>query len=281
MPVTIITDSSSLMPPELARRYGITVVPVTVVINGVEYVDGIDIDADSFYAFFADGATPVLSTSQPSPGRFAAAYQEAVANGASEILSIHVSSAVSGTLNSASLAAADSPVPVQLVDTGLAGFGISCCVWEAAEALRAGASLENAATVAEATAATVGNVFIVHALELMRSGGRVAIPENAATAGIPILSYIGTELKVVGTAGDVEAAAQAMAAFCTRPELGSPLRAAIGTADRATAPLSQALDRLLASHPAVSDVVHYRIGPSMGANTGPGTSGAFFYPARI
>jgi DegV family protein with EDD domain len=277
--IGVVTDSNSQLPDELRDRYGVVVVPLTVVVDGVAHEEGVDLDADGFYAAFADGHTPTVSTAQPSPGRFAQVYEQVAASGATEILSIHIGSAISGTLNSARLAAAGAPVPVRLVDTGTSSFGIACCVWEAGEALQRGASIEDAAAVAEATAATVGNVFIVKALDLARAGGRVLVGDEGAEGTIPVLSLVGSDLQVLGQVRDVDEAAHAMAQHATRPELGDRLRVAVGIADAAAAPLWTALEDQLRDHPSVVDLVRYRVGPSVGAHTGPGTAGAFFYPA--
>ena len=209
-----------------------------------------------------------------------AAYARSAAKGATEILSIHIGSAVSGTLNSARLVTDDAPVPVRLVDTNTSSFGIACCVWEAADAVRAGASIEKAAAVAETVGASVGNVFVVSALDLARAGGRVVVDEAAAGDGIPVLSLDGGDLKVVATVHDVDAATEAMASYCTRPELGDQLRIAVGVADSGAGPLWRALEDRVARHPSVVEVVRYRIGPSVGVHTGPGTVGAFFWPVQ-
>ena len=125
-----VTDSNAQLPAELAAgsasRSSRSPSPSTASVRR-----GRRLDADAFYARF-DTGTPTVSTSQPSPGAFADAYARVAERGASEILSIHIGSAVSGTLNSARIAVAGSPVPVRLVDTGTASFGVSCCVWEAA-----------------------------------------------------------------------------------------------------------------------------------------------------
>ena len=278
--IGIVTDSNSQLPPELQERYRVEVVPLTVVVDGVDHAEGVDLDADGFYALFRDGNAPVVSTAQPSPGRFAEAYERVAARGATEILSIHIGSAISGTLNSARLAAADAPVPVHLVDTGTSSFGIACCVWEAGAAIARGADIKEAAAVAEATGVTTDNVFVVKALDLARAGGRVVVrAEDAGGAdGIPVLSLVGSDLKVLGLVRDVEEAADAMAAHATRPELGDSLRVAVGIADAAAAPLWTALEAKVREHPSVVDVVRYRIGPSVGVHTGPGTAGAFSYP---
>jgi len=277
--IRIVTDSNAQVPDGLRRRFGIEVVPLTVVVDGVEHAEGEDLDADVFYARFADGK-PDVSTSQPSPGRFATTYDALAAAGATEILSIHIGSAVSGTLNSARIAAQGSPVPVRLVDTGTASFGIACCVWEAAEAVAGGAAAEDAAVIAESVGATVGNVFVVGALDLARAGGRLAagVADTADVDAIPVLSLVGGEIRPVGQARDVDEAAEVMATYART--WGDGLRCAVGIADAAAAPLGQALEDRLGAAPEVKEVVRYRVGPSVGVHTGPGTAGAFFYPAR-
>jgi DegV family protein with EDD domain len=278
--IGLVTDSNAQLPPELVERYRVEVVPLTVMVDGVDHLEGVDLDADAFYAAFAADHTPRVATSQPSPGRFAAAYHRLADAGAEEILSIHIGSAMSGTLNSARLASGDSPVPVRVIDTGTASFGVGCCVWEAAEALRAGATAEEAAAVAEGLAPRIGNVFVVGALDLVRAGGRlaaVAAADAAEGQGIPVLSLVEGAVQVVGTAADVNQATTVMAERVRAA--GSGLRVAVGIADTGAAPLWQALEAALAGAPEVTEVVRYRVGPSVGAHTGPGTAGAFFYPA--
>jgi DegV family protein with EDD domain len=276
--IGLVTDSNSQLPAELAERYGVEIVPLTVTVDGVAHLEGVDLDADGFYERFADGRVPEVSTSQPSPGQFADAYRRLADAGATEILSIHIGSAISGTLNSARLAAQGSAVPVRLVDTGTASFGVACCVWEAGEALARGATVEEAAQVAEQLAATVGNVFTVRALDLARAGGRLAAGVDTGTGdAIPVLSLVGGAITVVGTAATLAEAADVMADRVTGA--GARLRVAVGVADADAAPLVSALEDRLRGHERVLEMVRYRVGPSVGVHSGPGTAGAFFYPA--
>lgn len=272
--IALVTDSNAQLPVELAERYRVEVVPMTVTVDGTDYAEGVDLDADDFYALF-EGGPPSVSTSQPSPGRFAETYARVAEQGATQILSIHIGSAVSGTLNSARVAADRCPVPVRLVDTGTASFGVACCVWEAAEALKGGATVEDAASVAAELGTRVGNVFTVHALDLARSGGRLRVGVDQDDDGIAVLSLVEGEIRRIGRATDVDEAARVMADYVT--SAGSSLRVAIGVADRAAAPFWTALESLLYDAEEVREVVRYRIGPSVGAHTGPGTAGAFFY----
>lgn len=274
--IGLCTDSNSQLPRSLIDRYGVEVVPITVTIDGVDYAEGVDLDADTFYARFDGGATPQVSTAQPSPGRFADAYRRLADSGVSEIISIHVSAAVSGTLNSARLAAGDAPVKVHLVDSGTASFGIGCCVWEAAEALVEGATVREAIDVAQTLARSIGNVFVVGALDLVRQGGRLDPTGTPSNDAVPVLSLVDGKVSVIATASDLVASTMVMASYVRA--WGTGLKVAIGLADRAAAPLSDALAEALANADEIREVVSYRIGPSVGVHTGPGTAGAFFFP---
>jgi DegV family protein with EDD domain len=270
--IGLVTDSNAQLPAELAGRYGVEVVPLTVVVDGVEHLEGVDLDADDFYDRFR-GARPAVSTAQPSPGRFAAAYEAVADRGATEILSVHIGSSVSGTVNSARLASQVSPVPVRIVDTGTASFAVSLCLWEAAEAVAAGATVEEAAAAAERVGGTVGNIFVVGVLDMARAGGRLA-EVGAGTATIALLSLSAGVMREVDRCGDLEAAADGMARFVR--DAGPSLRVGVGLSDASTLPLVVAVEDRLRAAPEVTELVRYRVGPSVGAHTGPGTVGVMF-----
>lgn len=273
-PVGLVTDSNAQLPAELRDRYGVEVVPLSVTVDGEEYLEGVDLDAGDFYARFRTGR-PTVSTAQPSPGRFAAAYDALAERGATAILSVHIGSSVSGTVNAARLASQVSPVPVRIVDTGTASFAVSLCLWAAAEALAGGATVDGAAAAAERVAATVGNVFVVGALDMARAGGRLAADVAPATT-VPVLTLAGGVMREVGRAATVEGAAGAMAEFVLAA--GAGLRVGVGVSDPGTLPLVEAIEARLRAAPEVREVVRYVIGPSVGAHTGPGTVGAMFAP---
>lgn len=210
-----------------------------------------------------------------------AAFQELIDGGVDQILSIHIADAMSGTLNSARLAAQDVEAPIRLVDTGTASFGISCCAWAAAEAIAAGADIEAAATVAESSAASLRTAFIVGVPSLIDRSGRadgVAV-EAASGDGIPVLAMTGGDLSVLTTAPNLDGAVQAMVddALAWAPSSADGLRIAVGASDVSSAPVSRAITDLVAADRRVAEVLHYRIGPSVGAHTGPGTAGLFVF----
>ncbi len=135
--VAVVTDSTACLSAELAAEGGILVVPLRVVFGDraadQDAADGEPADQD---ALDHDAAVTVaeveralhdgrrIGTASPAPGRFAAAYAAAAAQGAEFIVSVHLSARLSGTLNSASLAAAGAPVPVRVVDSRSIGMGL-------------------------------------------------------------------------------------------------------------------------------------------------------------
>ncbi|MRR32690.1 DegV family EDD domain-containing protein, partial [bacterium] len=104
MTVSIVTDSTCDLPAETIARYSIQVIPLYINIDHQGYLDGIDITREEFYTRLPLYATPP-STAVPSTERFVAAYTTLADEGASEVLSIHISTALSGVMNVARIAA--------------------------------------------------------------------------------------------------------------------------------------------------------------------------------
>lgn len=270
--IGICTDSNSQLPDSLAERYGVEVVPITVIVDGHEYLEGVDLDADRFYEMLGTEPRPTVGTSQPSPGQFAAAYDTLLQRGCDQILSIHLMAATSSTLNSARLAARSLPIPVRLVDSGTAGFGISCCVWSAAAAVARGASIDQAVQVAESLSPQIGAVFIVGQPKFLRSGSALDTPN-----GVAITKMNDGILEVVDHVETLTDAVHTMADTATA--WGNGLNVAVGFADRDSERFTQVLAAEIGTSPNVVEVVRYRIGPSVGAYAGLGTVGVFMFPA--
>lgn len=261
----LCTDSSALLPAWLAASLPLEVVPVGVVLDG-ELHDEPDLDVDAFYARLAVGGR--ATTSQPSPGRFAAAYAAAAARGAREVISIHVDGRVSGTLGSAELAAREAPLPVRVVDTKTASFGVGICVLAVADAVAGGAPPHEAAEVVAGLVPAIGNVFVAGSAP----GGRVP-----TRTGLPVFSFVQGRSEALAAADSLEDSAAVMAAHVLLQ--AGPLRAAVGHAHASTAPAADQLARALERSGRVVEVLRYRVGPSVGAHTGPLSFGAFWWPA--
>jgi len=169
--IGVVTDSTACLPGSVVAEHGIIVVPLQVVIGGASYDEGSQATAASV-AEALRRYTPV-STSRPSPAAFLDAYDRAVAAGCDAVLSIHLSADMSGTYDSAILAAREAPVPVRVIDSRSLGMGLGYAVLSAIEAVGSGAGLDEAAVVAEKRAAASTIVFYVDTLEHLRRGGRI------------------------------------------------------------------------------------------------------------
>lgn len=278
MSIAIVTDSNAQMPRALLDRFGIRVVPLTIVIDGTEYHEGVDLDSADFYTRLAGGAT--VSTAAPSPGAVLTAYEAAIAGGADEILSIHIGANTSATLASVAIAARLTSVPVSVVDTGTASFGVGCCVWAAAECLAGGGTIEDGRSVAARVAAAVGNVFVVGSLGLARAGGRLSqAADSGASVPVAVLALEGGQMLPVARAEHLDAAVDVMANYVEQRAGDLPQR--IGVGDALDDELAAALVRRLGAGSAVGEIVRYEVGPSVGAHTGAGTVGAVFAPVGI
>jgi DegV family protein with EDD domain len=172
MPVVVVTDSTASIPPEQAEKRGIVVVPLQVVVGADVYDEG------------SEGATPELvaaalkefrpvSTSRPTPAALLEVYEDCVRNGATEIVSVHLSSEMSGTFESAQLAARKASVPVLPVDSRQVGVATGYAALSAQDAADAGGSAAEAAEAARERATLCRSLFYVDTLEYLRRGGRI------------------------------------------------------------------------------------------------------------
>lgn len=277
--VGLVTDSVSQIPTSLAQRLGVTVVPALVSLNGVSYREGLELSADDYWYRSASQPDLTVSTSQPSPGDLAEAYSVLAEAGATSIVSVHVGQDYSGTLNSARIAADQVDVDVHIVDSQNASFGITGCVWSAADSRAAGDPAAVVAVKARAAAGSIGTTFILDGLEQARAAGRVDNLEDRAKSkpgATAVFAGYGAALDVVGEAGSVDELCQLMAAqFCGR----GLVRVGISLADPLTRVYSTGIERLLSGQPEVVEIIHYRVGPSVAAYTGPGTAGGYWFPA--
>lgn len=267
--IALVTDSTSV-DPAFARRLDLIVVPLQVIIGAKSYDEG-------------SGATPEdvaealrawvpVSTSRPAPEAFIAAYGEAAEAGAEAVVSVHLSSEVSGTFESAQMAAREVDIPVYTVDSRQLGMATGFALQAAAEAIDAGASASDAAEVAQRRALATTSLFYVDTLDYLRRGGRVgaaAALVGSALSVKPILQIrdgrieqrekVRTSGKALGRLEElaVEAAADADVDVAVA-HLSDPVRAET---------LSTHLKERI---PGVHDLVVSQVGAVIGAHVGPG-----------
>ena len=207
-PVVVVTDSTAMLPAELAVERGIVVVPLQVVIGGDVF------DEDSATSDMVAGALrarTAVSTSRPTPAALLGVYERAAREGATEILSIHISGDMSGTFESAQLAAREASLPVVTIDSRQVGIATGFAVLSAVDVLDDGGSVDEAAAAARSRAAGASSLFYVDTLEYLRRGGRIGAAAalfGSALAVKPLLRIVEGR---VGTLEKVRTKARALA----------------------------------------------------------------------
>ena len=173
MTVRIVTDSTCDLPAETIARYGIYVVPLYINIGSQGYLDGIDITREEFYRRLPD--YPVHpTTAVPSPQKFHAVYDALADEGASEILSIHISESLSATVNVASASAQESTsVPVTVFDSRQLSLGTGFLVQTAAKLAAAGHTVAEILPVLQAQIKRSHVFAALDTLEFLRRSGRM------------------------------------------------------------------------------------------------------------
>src|SRR5688500_12341027 len=114
--IGICTDSSAQLCPDLRRRYSVEVVPLTISVGDQEYLEGVDIGPDELYSLLAataDGDSCRVVVSEPSAGQYAAAYEDLLGRGCTDILSIHSPAVAGNTTSAARMAARSVTAPVR------------------------------------------------------------------------------------------------------------------------------------------------------------------------
>lgn len=169
--IHLVTDTTAYLPPEIAKKLKIRAVPLKVTI-GDTGIDENQIALEDFYTRLAQVET-TPRTSQPSPGEFMVLYEE-LTRGGDEVLSVHISSGLSGTSLVAEMAAQQvAPDRITVVDSRSATCGLAMMVRVAAKALSAGASREDAAALVRQMTQRYTGVFLVETLDYLARGGRI------------------------------------------------------------------------------------------------------------
>jgi DegV family protein with EDD domain len=200
MNVRIVTDSTCDLPSKIIAEYGIRVVPLYIQVGNREYLDGIDITREEFYTrlpTFPEHPT----TAVPSPLKFHALYDALADEGASEVLSIHISSTLSAISNVARTAAAETTsLPVTVLDSRSLSLGTGFLVHTAAELARAGKSVKEILVALEDQIKRTHVWAVLDTLKFLRRSGRM----NPAISTIGELIQIKPILKMYDGVSAVE-----------------------------------------------------------------------------
>jgi DegV family protein with EDD domain len=266
--VALVTDSTSV-DDALAARLDLVVVPLQVIVDDESYDEGSEITPDEVATALRTKRS--VSTSRPAPEAFLRVYSAAARAGAEAIVSVHLSGELSGTVESAQLAARDAPVPVH-VDSAQLGMATGFALQSAAQTLDAGGSAEAAADAARARSATMTSLFYVDTLEYLRRGGRVGATAafvGSALAVKPLLQVrdgLIVPLEKVRTSSKALTRLEEIAVAAAGDAVCDVAVAHLASPDKANALAARLKERV----PRVRELVVTQVGAVIGAHVGPG-----------
>ena len=268
--IRIVTDSTCDLPSDIVEALGITVVPLTVLFGEEELRDGVDITAEQFFRRL--GREKVLpTTAAPGPGVFRTVYERLVAEGATHIVSIHVSSKLSATLESARQGG--TGLPVTHVDSLQVSLALGVPVMEAARALQQGATVEQIVAVALDTARRTQIFFTLETLEYLRRGGRMSRGQEFFGSLLQIKPVITVQDGEVHPAARMRTKAKAVEELLRRCSDMRPVATVFALHASTPEELAHLRDRLHGLAPE-SKYVESRITPVIGVHVGPGAVSA-------
>ncbi|MQA85943.1 MAG: DegV family EDD domain-containing protein [Streptosporangiales bacterium] len=268
--VAIVTDSTAYLPTDLVTRHGIRVVPLQVVIAGQVRDEGTEVTADDVAHALRSWAP--VTTSRPSPQRFADAYGDAARAGARGVVSLHLSARMSGTVEAARHAAKEAEIPVRVVDTDSIAMGMGFGVLSAAEAAEAGTDLDDVAEAARHRANSTRSLFYVDTLEHLRRGGRIGAAATLLGSALMIKPLLHLVNGTIAPLEKVRTTSRALA----RLEDIAVEEAGDSDVDVAVHHLANAVraaalaERLRERLPRLRDLYVGEVGAVIGAHVGPG-----------
>ena len=269
MTVKIVTDSVADLPSQVVKELAITVIPILVRWGEEIYRDGIDLTAEQFYERLKRSKIPPV-TSVPSPGTFAEVYDK-LAQEASEILAIILSSRLSGTYGVAlqSIGLMKRKCRVEVIDSGWATMAEGFIVMEAAKAAQAGTSLDDVTDVARKTISRVDFLCTFDTLEYLKRGGRIGKAQAFLGSILNINPLITLRNGVVEPAGRTRSRSKAIERLYEFALSYSHIEE-LAVEDTACPDEAEALaDRLSAKFPR-ERIFRSKMTPAIGTHTGPG-----------
>jgi DegV family protein with EDD domain len=270
MAVKIITDSSADLPDEVVKALGITVMPLYVRFGEEVLRDRVDISEDEFYERLQhDPVHP--NTVQPTPQDFVELYQEVV-KGADGIVSIHISSKLSGTCNSALQAreTMKSPCPIEVVDSLGVTMGLGLTVLVAAEAAKAGQTMEKVAAAAKATIPKVHFLALFDTLKYLMLGGRIGKAKALLGSILNVKPILTLKDGEVVPAGQVRTRAKGLDRLFEFVQSSKDIQE-LAVVHSTTPDEAEALAERIGKVYDKKKIRMSRIGPVLGVHMGPGT----------
>jgi DegV family protein with EDD domain len=270
--IAVVTDSTAYLPAGVVTDAGLEIVPLTITVGGRDGLEGLDITpADVASALV--GRRIAVTTSRPAPAEFAAVYRSLIETGASGIVSVHLSSRLSGTYDAAVLAGAEFDGAVEVVDSRSTGMGLGFAALAASAAAQAGQDLFAVRDAAAECAARTTALFYVDSLEYLRRGGRIGAASallGTALSVKPILHVVDGGIVVRDKVRTASRALAKMVDLAVEAAGQAPVDVAVhhlGAPSRAEAIMADIRERLGGS---VQQAYVTEIGAAVAAHVGPG-----------
>jgi DegV family protein with EDD domain len=278
--VAVVTDSTSYIPPELYKDLPVRFVPLQVIWGEETFRDNVDLTPDEFYTRLKI-AKVMPTTSQPSVGAFQVVYKQLLDEGY-DILSVHISGKLSGTLDSATQAKALFPgANIELVDSLTTSMALGFPVLSTLRAAAQNASLKECKELAERAVSNTGILFAVNTLEFLRRGGRIGGAQAFLGTALnlkPILEVRGGKIEAVERVRTMNKALERLIdLFEERIGGRQPIHVACVHA-QAHAEACLLLERVAQRFgtSTVSESLVAPVSPVLGTHTGPGCIGLAF-----
>lgn len=277
--IAVVTDSASNLPESVLCRYGLTVVPIYLRLNGHVYRDGVDIAPAEVYQRMREG-TVLPRTAAPSVGDFLSTYLRLSAE-AEHIVSIHLSAKLSATIESARVAAglAAPQTEVCVIDARTAAMGAGFAALEAARVASQGADLETVVRAAHQVSTKVSVYIVFDTLAYLYRGGRIGRAASLIGMALQIKPVIYLNDGMVDVLAKPRTRSRATAVMLSKLAQavdGRAIHVAVMHADAAAE--VEPLRKQIEARFHCVEVLTTSFTPVMGAHTGPGVLGVAFYP---
>ncbi|AFZ68985.1 DegV family protein [Deinococcus peraridilitoris] len=279
--IAIVTDSTSDLLPQHLSEWNLKSVPLYVLFDGNMLKDGVEITPSQIFKGVREGKKPP-STSQPSPAEFADAYRAALTS-ADHVLSIHISSELSGTSSSARLAAQEFPGQVTVVDSRSVSGGLALQVLRAARLAREGAQTSDIVAQLERIQRVMTLRFTVDTLDFLRLNGRIGGAQALLGSLLNIKPILQVKEGKVDAAGRVRGQKKAVAEIVNSikayTEQHGPSRALLLVTEGGEGAVQEIRAGMRGLQ--VEDVGTVSIGAVVATHAGPGAMGIALEPVTV
>jgi DegV family protein with EDD domain len=268
--VVVLTDSTAYIPTEITNQLPISVIPLTLILDGKTYFDGEDIMPDQFYQLLLTSSS-MPQTSQVTVSQYEKRFGQLIDEGY-EILNLGISSGISSSYQSACQAQKSFPgKPIEIMDTKLVSMALG--FQAAARAAKDGATLAECKTIAENAYPKIGVYFTVDSLKFLAAGGRINSAKRLLGTALnikPILEIRDGKIELVESVISKKKALNRMVNLVEKGINGrEPIRVSVFHAlDHKSALVLQ--DELEKRFHPVENILSF-VSPVVGAHVGPGT----------